>query len=332
MSTARSVYPLLTLSAFFWGVTFNLAKYTVGYLTPAAGAALRFTLAAVIIAIILAPQFPKVVDAAKRNLGIFAVVALLGVFGFNTFFFLGVHFTSATNGALIQATNPLVTALVAAVLFKEKVSGNHKVGTTISFIGVAALILTGSVQRLEAPNVGDIFFLIANICFALYAVLQKRYVKDSTPLITTGVTTVMGFIPMWIVAAMVAPQPTPSVLADLPWQVYGALFFMGALGSVLAYIFWNRGIRLIGVADTAVFFHLVPVFTVLGSFALGQEVTWLQVIAGIVVMSGVLVATGTHRRMLARFRPAPVAAAPEPAMASSAEADSAAPAAPAGKG
>jgi drug/metabolite transporter (DMT)-like permease len=311
---SRSVYPLLTLSACFWGLTFNFADYTVGHLTPPASAALRFTLAAALISLILAPQLRKVIAVAKRNLGIFALISMFGVFGFNTFFFLGVQFTSPTNGALIQATNPLVTALVAAVLFKEKISGNHKLGTGISFIGVAALVLLGSAQGLAAPNLGDICFLIANICFAFYAVLQKRYVKDSTPIITTGVTTVIGFVPLWIVAASVAPRPTPDVLAGLPWQVYAALLFMGALGSVLAFVFWNRGIRVIGVADTAIFFHLVPVFTVLGSFLLGQEVTWFQVVAGLVVMSGVLIATGSHRRLFARFLPAPApdeAAAPQ---------------------
>jgi drug/metabolite transporter (DMT)-like permease len=306
MKKTRSIYPLLTLSAFFWGATFNLAKYSVHYLSAPASAALRFTLAALLIAAILIPQSAKAKAVLKENWAAFTVLAVLGVFGFNTFFFLGMRYTSPTNGSLIQATNPLVTAMIAGVFFKEKISGNHKVGTSISFFGVAALILTGSVQRLEAPNIGDIFCLVANICFAFYAVLQKRHVKNSTPLITTGMTTIIGFVPLWIVAVAVTPRPTPSVLSGLPWQVYGALAFMGALGSVLAYVFWNRGIARIGVADTAVFFHLVPVFTVLVSFVMGQEVTWLQVLAGVVVMAGVVISSGTHRRIIAALRPAAV--------------------------
>ncbi|MCX4746055.1 DMT family transporter [Kitasatospora sp. NBC_01287] len=310
MKKTRSIYPLLTLSAFFWGATFNLAKYSVRYLSAPASAALRFTLAAVVISLILVPQAGKVKTVLKQNKGIFTVLALLGVFGFNTFFFLGMRFTSPTNGSLIQATNPLVTALIAAVFFKEKISGNHKLGTSISFAGVAALILTGSVQRLQAPNIGDICCLVANICFAFYAVLQKRHVKNSTPIITTGMTTIIGFVPLWVVAAAVTPRPTVTVLAHLPWQVYGALVFMGALGSVLAYVFWSQGIARIGVADTAVFFHLVPVFTVLVSFILGQQVTLLQVAAGVVVMSGVVISSGTHRKLLAKFKGEPAAVVP----------------------
>ncbi|MFJ1751583.1 DMT family transporter [Kitasatospora sp. NPDC088134] len=311
----RSIYPLLTLSAFFWGATFNFAKYSVHYLSAPASAALRFTLAAAITAAILLPQRAKVAEVVRQNGKAFVVLALLGVFGFNTFFFLGMQYTSPTNGSLIQATNPLVTALIAAVFYKEKISGNHKVGTTISFLGVAALILVGSVQRLEPPNIGDICCLVANICFAFYAVVQKRYVKNSTPLITTGMTNIIGFVPLWAVALAVSPQPTPSVLAHLPWQVYGALFFMGALGSVLAYVFWNQGIVRLGVADTAVFFHLVPVFTVLASFVLGQEVTWVQVIAGLVVMSGVVISSGQHHRLLRRTPAAAPAATAAPATA-----------------
>lgn len=324
----RSIYPLLTLSAFFWGATFNFAKYSVHYLSAPASAALRFTLAAVLTAVILIPQASKVVSVVKQNAGAFTVLALLGVFGFNTFFFLGMRFTSPTNGSLIQATNPLVTALVAGVFYKEKISGNHKVGTTISFCGVAALILLGSVQRLQAPNIGDICCLVANICFAFYAVLQKRHVKNSTPLITTGMTNIIGFVPLWVVAVAVAPRPTPSVLAHLPWQVYGALVFMGALGSVLAYVFWNQGIVRLGVADTAVFFHLVPVFTVLVSFVLGQQVTWLQVVAGLVVMSGVVISSGQHHRFLHR-KEATASAGPAAPVASGAASPAGSPGSPA---
>jgi drug/metabolite transporter (DMT)-like permease len=77
-----------------------------------------------------------------------------------------------------------------------------------------------------------------------------------------------------------------------------SILFMGAFGTVLAYIFWNRGIRSIGVADTAIFFHLVPVFTVLLSFILGQDVTLVQIGAGLVVIFGVMISSGALKKLL----------------------------------
>jgi drug/metabolite transporter (DMT)-like permease len=297
----RYVYFMLTLSAFFWGATFNFAKYSVQYLNPPTTAALRFTLAGLIMAVILAMSARGSIDILKRNWRSLAGMAAFGVFGFNTFFFLGMRFTSPTNGSLIQATNPLVTAVIAGLFFGEPISRNHKVGTSISFLGVLALIMTGSVQRLKAPNIGDVFCLIACICFAFYAILGKRYLKGSTPVATTGLTTIIGVLPLWIVAAAVAPRPSLHVIGHVPWEVYAAILFMGALGSVLAYIFWNYGISRIGVADTAVFFHLVPVFTVLLSFILGQSVTGFQIAAGIVVMAGVAISHGSVARIRNRL-------------------------------
>jgi len=293
------VYVLLTLSAFFWGATFNFAKYSVHYLSPPSTAAIRFTIAAGLMILVLGFQGRSSWAILRRNWRPILAMAAFGVVGFNTFFFLSMRFTSPTNGSLIQATNPLVTALIAGLFYQEPISRGHKIGTTISFLGVATLLLAGTGHRLTAPNIGDVFMIVACTCFAFYAIFGRRYLKGSTPTVTTGLTTIIGALPLWLVALAVVPRPTPSLLARVPAVVYLAILFMGVLGSVVAYIFWNYGISQIGVADTAVFFHLVPVFTVLVSFVLGQSVTLVQILAGIVVMGGVAISSGTVRTLRA---------------------------------
>lgn len=287
----KVIYLMLTLSALFWGATFNLVEYTVRYLSPPAGGALRYSIAAVLMVVVLAFRGRATLDILRRNWRPLLVMTLIGVVVFNVLLFFGLRYTSPTNGALIQATNPLITALIAGVCYGERISRGHKIGTLVSFTGVAVLILSGSIQRLEAPNLGDLLCIGATTCLALYSILGGRYLKGSTPIVTTGITTVMGCAGLWAVASQVAPKPTPSVLAGLPAGVWWALAFVGVLATVLAYIFWNYGVSHIGIADTAVFFHLVPVFTVLASFVLGQPVTLLQIGAGIVVTLGVFVSS-----------------------------------------
>ncbi|MDA8231333.1 MAG: DMT family transporter [Magnetospirillum sp.] len=302
------IYLELTCSALFWGLTFNAAKLTVGAVPPMTTAALRFLVAAGLMLVLLLSMERNWGPRVRRNWLAFLAMAVAGVVGFNTFFFFGMQYTSPTNGALIMATNPLVTALIAALFLGEPISHNHKVGTAISFVGVAILILSGASHRLSQVNIGDLLVIGGNVSMALYSVLNKRFVKESSPLITTAATTIAGAVILWSVARTMDP---PTAVTALPWQTYAAILFMGAFGSVLAYIFWNRGIRAIGVADTAIFFHLVPVFTVLGSFVLGQTVTLTQIGAGMVVIFGVMISSGALKKLLTAIAPRPVAAPAE---------------------
>ncbi|MGY3494358.1 DMT family transporter [Bradyrhizobium sp. USDA 4502] len=290
------IYLELTCSALFWGLTFNAAHLTVSSLPPMTAAALRFAIAAVLMIVILLTMQTGWLAPLQRNFLAFLAMAVAGVVGFNTFFFFGMQYTSPTNGALIMATNPLLTALIARLFLGEPISGNHKVGTTISFIGVTALVMFGSRGVITEVNIGDLLIIGGNIAMALYGIINKRWVKDSTPLTTTGITTIVGAAILLVIAAWIEPG---AMTLNLSWQAWAALIFMGVFGSVLAYIFWNRGFRAIGVADTALFFHLVPVFAVLGSFAFGQMVTIEQISAGIVVITGVMISSGALKKLLA---------------------------------
>ncbi|NUB04881.1 DMT family transporter [Azospirillum sp. Vi22] len=296
------VYLELTCSALFWGLTFNVAKIAVDYIPAMTTAGLRFLVAASLMLVLMLTIERGWVARLKRNWLGYLAMAVVGVVGFNAFFFFGMEHTSPTNGALIMATNPLVTALIAGLFLGEPISSNHKIGTLISFTGVAALILVDSGDRLASVNIGDLLVIGGNVSMALYSILGKRLVKDSTPLMTTAASTIFGAAILWSVARTTEPSVQ---IVDLPWQAYASILFMGVFGSVLAYIFWNRGIRAIGVADTAIFFHLVPVFTVLLSFVLGQTVTIAQIGAGIVVIIGVMISSGAMRKLLSVLNPAP---------------------------
>jgi drug/metabolite transporter (DMT)-like permease len=282
------LFPLLT--TFFWGTTFNVSVIAVQHFSPSMTAAIRFIIAGVVLLPILIYQ-GKVYGIFKQNWRVHILMALTGVVGFNLFFFMGMRYTTPLNGALIMATNPLVTAFISSLFTKEVIDAKHKIGTTISFIGVIVLLLSGS-GKLGHINIGNFFILGSCVSLALYGVLGKRYQKNSTPIITTGITTLIGAIVLCVIAFSM--EPLPSV-TGIPLPVGLSLLFMGAFGSALAYVFWNYSFKHIGVANTSLFFHFVPVFTVLVSFLFHQTITILQIAAGVIVMLGVLIATGAIR-------------------------------------
>jgi len=293
---------LVILSTLFWGGNFNAGKYIVEYWPPFVAASLRFTLASIVILLILVWTEKNIVETIKRNWKAFIALGLIGVAGFNGLFFLGLKYTTAVNGALIMATNPLVTMLMAALLLGQAISARQWLGLAFSFFGVLLVITHGSVDTLIHLKIasGDWIIFAANLCWALYSVLNRRYIKNSTPMITTAITMCVGTLVLLLFSA---PSFTEANVFNHSWQVNVLLFYMAIFGSVFAYLFWNHGIERLGASETSVFFNLVPVFTVAISLLLGQSIALLQLVGGLLVITGVLISSNVIKVPGLRAKP-----------------------------
>jgi drug/metabolite transporter (DMT)-like permease len=290
ISNKRSVYVMLILSTLFWGANFNLGKYVLDTLDPLNAAAWRFMIAAAImIAVVFFREKPDWAGI-RRNLPALIAMALVGVFGWNVAFFFGMRTTSSINGSLIMTLNPSITVVMAAIVMKEAINGRQILGLALSMLGVVVVVTGGSWQSLThlCFASGDLLILIGNLCWAIYSVMGKRTVKNLSSLQTTAVTMLIGAVAINAMALTThgGTLPVPPVSSLV------ALGVMAVFGTVLAYLFWNKGIGAIGPARTSVFFDLVPTFTMLIAIALGQHVILAQWFGAVLVMTGVLFSSG----------------------------------------
>lgn len=285
------IYLLLLGFAIFTGATFNLAKYTVGFFSPSSAAAWRFGLAAVVMLIIL--FFSEGINKSQlqKNAFSYVVLGVVGIFGFNTLFFVGLKYTSPVNGALIMGLNPLLTTIFARIILKDKITKKQLVGIFFAFIGVLLVITQGSMESIKTLSIsgGDIIVFAGNVCWALYGVLGHRFVKDGTPISTTTYSMVIGAVCLIVVSFFTS---NPVSLPNIPIGAWGAIAFMALFTSVLGYLWWNQGMKEIGAGKTSLFFNLVPVVTLILSFAIGTPIKIFQVIGAILVILGVLTASG----------------------------------------
>jgi len=290
VSSTRSVYVMLIFSTLFWGSNFNLGKYVLDAVDPLAAAAWRFLLAAgLMVLVVLFKERPDW-QGIRRNLPALFIMALVGIFGFNVAFFYGLHTTSSINGALIMTLNPTLTVVLAAIVMKEAVTGRQLLGLVLSMAGIVVVVTSGSWQRLIQLHfaMGDLLLLVGNLCWAVYSVMGKRAVKKLSTLQTTAVTMLIGAAAI----AGLAIAAHAGTLTLPPVSSLSALGIMALFGTVLAYLFWNKGISTIGPARTSVFFDLVPIFTMLIAIGLGQEVILAQWLGAALVMVGVLFSSG----------------------------------------
>jgi drug/metabolite transporter (DMT)-like permease len=287
------VYLLVTTSAFFWGANFVLAGPVLADLPPLWAAALRFVIGAGLMLAIAVRQRDDLWGLARRNAGAYVLLGVLGIVGFNLLFFRAMQTTSADNGALIMATNPLLTTLLAALLLGERPGVRHLAALPVALAGVAVVISHGDLGRLARLQVaeGDLLMLAADLTWALFNVATRRFMPKGSPAGNTALMMTVGAAVLLAIAlGSGAPFALPGLHAGL------ALATMAVGGTVLAYLFWGIGIQRLGAGKASLFLNLVPVFAMLVGAALGTPPTAIQLIGGLMVLAAVSLAMMPVRR------------------------------------
>lgn len=287
------VYLLVTAATLFWGANFVLAGPVLAELPPLWAAAFRFLLGAGLMLGLALLRREELAVLARRHAGSYLLLGVVGIALFNLLFFNAMQSTSADNGALIMATNPLLTTLLAALLIGERPSGRQLAALPVALAGVAVVIAHGDPQRLAHLHVarGDLLMLAANLAWAFYNVLGRRHLPQGSALASTALVMSAGAAVLLVAAAGSGAPPA------LPGPRGGtALLLMAVTGTVLAYLFWSIGIQRLGAGRTALFLNLVPVFAMLIGAGLGTPPTAAQLAGGALVLGGVSVAMVPLRR------------------------------------
>lgn len=251
MGNAAS-YFMATMAAIFWGANFNLAAPVLSEMGPYVAGASRYILAALIMVLLSMIKRERIPLRYSKS---YLTMGIVGVFGFNLFFFLGMQTSSAINGALIMALNPLLTAILGYFILKDMPTKRQLIAFPIGVVGVAIVVL-GAGAHIEI-SIGDFYILLANLSWAFYNVLVKRLMpKDVSGIASTAGIMTVGATALTLVAVL---QGDPFIVPSFNAGV--ALILMTIGGGVLAYLLWNASIANLGPSKAAIFLNLVPVTT-----------------------------------------------------------------------
>lgn len=296
MSGPVSPYLLVTLAPLFWSGNFVLGRALGDSIPPIALSFWRWALALLILLPFTLVRVRAELGLIRRHLGVLSLLGLLGVANFNTFVYLGLQTTTATNAVLLQSTTPVLIVALSFLLFRQRVSPRQAVGILVSLLGVAAIVLRGDPAALAglALNRGDFWVLGAVLTWALYSVCLRWRPAGIDPLVfltATIAVAVLALLPLYLwelgrVGAFAVNAVTLS-----------AIGYVAVFPSVLAYIFWNRAVAELGANRTGQFLHLMPVFgTLLAMLLLGERMQGFH-LAGIgLIAAGIWLATARLRR------------------------------------
>lgn len=276
---------MLLAMATIWGVNFTVVKYATRVFVPDAFNVLRVSLAAAAL-LLVARLSGRSWPARPVALRLLALGAL-GNGLYQLLFVGGVARTRAGDAALVIAATPAFVAIIGRIRGVERLAWRNVAGIALSVLGIAFVVLGGARARHgDATLLGGSLVLMAALCWSTYTVLLQPYTQGVDGVTLSGLTMLGGVPPLLLAAA--APLAHTS-WADVPLSGWGAVLYSGVLSLVVAYLFWYRGIRVIGPTRTALFGNLQPLIALLVAWAtLGESPRAPQLLGAAAIFGGLL--------------------------------------------
>jgi drug/metabolite transporter (DMT)-like permease len=273
--------------AAIWGANFTVVKYGTRVLAPLAFNSVRVALAALALTLIaLLRRGPRL---SVRDLGTLVALGLIGNGLYQVLFVEGIARTRASDAALVISAGPAFIALLGSVSGRERVSKRAWIGIALSIAGIALVVFGGAAAaRGESTLLGNMLVVTGSLCWAIFTVLLKPYTHRVDGVQLSAATMAGGALLLSVVSA---PAIFSADWGALRLSAWGAIVYSGLAGLVVAYLFWYRGMRVLGPTRTAMYVNLQPVFAlVIAWAALSERPGPWQVCGAVGVMAGVLLA------------------------------------------
>jgi len=290
-AAARALpYLLLALTVLLWSGNLVVGRAGREVLPPIA---FNFWRWAVALLILLPFAWRELITArhvVRREWKILTLLAATGITTFHSAVYTGLSQTQAINGALYFATSPLFFVLLTWTLFGQRITWRQALGVAASMLGAAIVIACGDLAALAGLQLaaGDLWLLLAVALWALYSVLLQRRPADLPPLALLAATIVIGLA---LLTPLYALELAAGRHLTLGLESVLSIGYVSLFASVIAYIFWNRGVREVGPNPAGVMLNLMPIFSaVLAITLLGERLAGYHWLGAALVLAGILLA------------------------------------------
>ena len=276
---------LLVVMALIWGVNFAVMKYGTTVLEPLAYNGVRLAVGAIVMMLFV--RIRRSPPLAARDIRSLLALGVLGTGIYQAFFINGLARTRAGTASLVVASSPAVIAIVGRFLGVEKVSRRAVAGIVLSIAGVGFVIASSAADAGgQTSVVGDLLVLTSVLCWAFYTHLLRPFTHRLEGMQIAAWTLVGGTVPVLIMAMPAITRANWHAVVPLTWA---AIVYSGIGSMGIAYLFWYRGVRVIGSTRTAMFSNLQPIVALGVSWPLlGERPTLLQGVGAAAVLGGLL--------------------------------------------
>jgi drug/metabolite transporter (DMT)-like permease len=286
-----SPYLLLTLTALFWAGNSVVGRALHEFVPPVTLAFWRWSIALLLLLPWIVRPLWRQRRVIRSSWKVLLLLSILGVATYNTLNYAALQTTTATNSALINSACTVMIIVVNFILFRVRASAWQWTGVAVSLAGTLVIVGRGDAGVLLGLELvrGDVLLLMLAVFWALYTACLRWRPRDLDGLGFLGSTVVIGLL---ILAPLYCWEAFNSGPVTLSPGVIAGVGYTGIFPSVLAYLFWNRGVAEVGANRAGQFLHLVPLFgTLLAVVFLRESLQAFHLAGAALIFAGIYLAT-----------------------------------------
>lgn len=249
----------------------------------------RYLFGIVTLLIFTLPAMPRWKDY-RQQIGLIALIGIVGLFFFNFFFFLGLETTDPVSATVIMSLNPATTMVFSFLILKTKIHRHHVIGIVLALVGALYFVTQGRFSQFLhwQLNPGDGWMFAANIVFALHHIWVKQCKAPITNQQFTFLTNLFCTLGFVLILPLYGIGKITSYPAGYWWSAAG----MGILGTAVAYYLWNLAIDHLGAVRTGIFTNVIPFVVGIMAVLLGDPIGQHHLVGGLLIVLGVLTMQG----------------------------------------
>jgi drug/metabolite transporter (DMT)-like permease len=288
-------YAWLTFCVMVWGSNFVFGKMLVQDFSPALLTMLRLLF--IVLFLIGLSSYKKHFKRVNKSdlLAVF-FLGVIGVFINQWSFFVGLQTADPTTSALILATTPILTSVLAAIFLKEKLTIRMLMGSIVAIIGIYFVVAKGNLSSLHIDK-GLLWIVITMITFAIMIIMTRLLSDRIDPLTITLYSNVVGLIVSIPFAFLLdTPLKIGSDMSDWAFLLGTAVVVHG-----IATLIWNNNIRHVDASKASILSNLEPfVAMIMGLILLYKPITGAEILGSLFIVGGVVLSTYQRKKLNSR--------------------------------
>ena len=288
----KTAYIFLILATLFWSGNFIVGKAASLFeIPPFTLNFYRWTFAWLILAPFTLKEIYKKKNYVLKNIKLILILGITSITIFNSIVYYSLNFTQVISGVLMISTIPVMIIFFCWIFKIEKTNIFQMLGVVFSLFGVVIIVIKADIVKLVNLNFnkGDLWMVVAMFSWAMYsALLRKKKFKLSQ----------LSLLQTIISAGLVLLLPAYFIEMNLGYRSIINLPFLLTLSYVVifpglaSFIFWIKGIAIIGSNRSGIFLHLMPIFsTILAIIIFNEKFMFYHLIGAIFIISGIFLSS-----------------------------------------
>ncbi len=281
-------YLILILTTIFWSGNFIVGKAASTYeIPPFSLNFYRWFFAGLIL---LPFTFKELIKKKKYifdNIGFFTLLGITSITIFNSIVYYSLYYTQVISGILMISTIPVWIIFISSILNIERTNIFQIIGVVFSLTGVIFIITKADLEIIRNLdfNKGDLSMVVAMFSWAVYSALlkSKKYEISQFSLLQVVIITGLIFLtPIYLIEMYLGNV----IVIGIPFVL--TLTYVVFFPGLASFIFWIKGISLIGANRAGVFLHLMPIFGAIMAMVIFKEkFMYYHILGAIFIIAGI---------------------------------------------